>query len=75
MIDFSNINVENKNVLSSQSQKEYKQMGRKPKKEEDKKTEKICIYLTKTEKEIITKKSYENYMDISAYCKNKLLAE
>ena len=74
MINFENINVESKNVLSSQP-KEYKQMGRKPKNEEDKKTEKICIYLTKTEKEIITKKSYENYMDISAYCKNKLLAE
>lgn len=74
MINFENINVESKNVLSSQ-QKEYKQMGRKPKNEEDKKTEKICIYLTKTEKEIITKKSYENYMDISAYCKNKLLAD
>lgn len=74
MINFENINVESKNVLSSQT-KEYKQMGRKPKNEEDKKTEKICIYLTKTEKEIITKKSYENYMDISAYCKNKLLAD
>jgi hypothetical protein len=49
MINFENINVESKNVLSSQ-QKEYKQMGRKPKNEEDKKTEKICIYLTKTEK-------------------------
>jgi len=74
MINFENINVESKNVLSSQP-KEYKQMGRKPKNEKDKKTEKICIYLTKTEKEIITKKSYENYMDISAYCKNKLLAD
>lgn len=72
-IDFSNITMEDKDLL--ESNKVYKKMGRKPKKEEDKKTEKVCIYLTKEEKELLTKKSYDNYMDISSFCKLRILAE
>lgn len=72
-IDFSNITMEDKDLL--ESNKVYKKMGRKPKKEEDKKTEKVCIYLTKEEKELLIKKSYNNYMDISSFCKLKILAE
>lgn len=79
MIDFKSLNTESNNILSSSNnievKKEYKQLGRKPKKEEDKKTEKVCIYLTKEEKEILVKKSYENYMDISSFCKLRILAE
>lgn len=79
MIDFKSLNIESNNILSSSNnievKKEYKQLGRKPKKEEDKKTEKVCIYLTKEEKELLVKKSYENYMDISSFCKLRILAE
>ena len=79
MIDFKSLNTESNNILSSSNnievKKEYKQLGRKPKKEEDKKTEKVCIYLTKEEKELLVKKSYENYMDISSFCKLRILAE
>ena len=80
MIDFKSLNTESNNILSSPAisvevKKEYKPLGRKPKKEEDKKTEKVCIYLTKEEKELLVKKSYENYMDISAFCKTRILAE
>lgn len=79
MIDFKSLNTESNNILSSSNnievKKEYKQLGRKPKKEEDKKTEKVCVYLTKEEKELLIKKSYENYMDISTFCKTRILAE
>ena len=72
-IDFSNITMEDKDLL--ESNKVYKKMGRKPKKEEDKKTEKVCIYLTKEEKKLLTNKSYDNHMDISSFCKLRILAE
>lgn len=78
MIDFKSLNTESNNILSASTnevKKEYKQLGRKPKKDEDKKTEKVCVYLTKEEKELLIKKSYENYMDISTFCKTRILAE
>lgn len=78
MIDFKSLNTESNNILSASTnevKKEYKQLGRKPKKDEDKKTEKVCVYLTKEEKELLIRKSYENYMDISTFCKTRILAE
>lgn len=66
-IDFSQLDKANKDILVDTTAKVQNTRGAKKKAPEQKRTEKISIYMTTEQKEIITKKAYGNYQSISNY--------
>lgn len=74
MINFDKVNAESKDILKAQP-KAYKQLGRKPKPAEERKTERICIYLTKAQKEAIENKARLEYLQPSDYLLKRGLSD
>lgn len=70
-INFDKMEVETKNILSET--KNYKKLGRKKLSENEKRTEKISVYLTKEQKEQVVKNAHLNFMGISDYILQRVL--
>ena len=69
MIDFNKVKAESRDILKAQPKK----LGRKPKAEADKKTERICIYVTKAQKEAIESAARQEFIAIGDYLLKKAL--
>lgn len=72
MIDFEKMNTESRNILGGGNKKTNK-VGRKPLNDEDKKSEKITIYLTKSEREIFENKASADNRKLNDFIVQKVL--
>lgn len=69
-IDFSKMNVQSKEILSSKETK----IGRKKLSEEVKKSEKINLYLTPSQKQQIERMAFEHYQTLSQFIISKVFS-
>lgn len=73
-IDFNKLDTKPRNILTDiKAEKQYKKLGRKPLPEENKRSEKVAVYLTKEQKEQIVKQAHLNFMNVSDYILQKVL--
>lgn len=73
MIDFDKMDTSNQDVLGKTNKplnnKPSSKLGRKPLDDDKKSNSKISIYLTSSQKDEITKKAHQHYMNVSDFIK------
>lgn len=72
MINFDKMDTENKRIFE-ETKPTSKKLGRKPLSDDQKRSEKISVYITKEQKEKIIKMAHENYLNISDFILQKVL--